>query len=490
MKTTSTGVELLMALDRGAYREAIKRYETSHPSDDPVETIWRAEVSLYLNHLDDARGELDRLPGRLDRDLANRVQIIRAEIAFQDKSLDEAVELVSPAIQSTWETGDHERHLRAILLRARVELRRGNSAEALERLKEPRRLASLLDNDYYAGIIAHCRAFAFYQQANQTQAGHAFTEALHLLARAEGLKWEGMCHTLYGAYLADMGRYEDSLRECEIGERISMEVGHVEDALLARNNAGNTLSMLGRFDEVVERLESLLDWQRSTRSVFAEQAGLMLLSDALCELGRYAEAERAARELVRVSELSGHRLHALTGMMMAAWAAARSSNPDAVTTLESLVGTVDAEGSEYERAEIRLYLADALTSIKPDVAAALCREARRTPATEEAGRLRRLVERVERTLNAGPIRFGPHGELILDPNRGWPEYDFTVETVKRFLIFGAVRESDNNRSEAARKLGLSRSRLHDAWHQLNGEPVRPRREGAGAEVGDEDLSGQ
>lgn len=490
MKTTSTSVEQLTALDRGAYREAIERYETSQPSDDPVETIWRAEVALYLSQFDDARAELDRLPTLLDRDLTNRVRIIRAELAFSEKALDEAVELIGPAIQSTWEAGDHERHMRAILLRARVELRRGNSAEALEQLKEPRRLAAVLGNDYYAGIIAHCRAFAYYQQANQSQAGQAFSEALHLLSRAEGLKWEGMCHTLYGAFLADLGRYEDSLRECELGEQIAIGVGYVEDALTARNNAANVLMMLGKFDEVIERLESLLDWQRTTRSVFAEQSGLMILAEALCELGRYDESEKAAQEVVRVSELAGHRINALTGRMMAGWAGARADRPGAIEALQSLVEVVDTQGTEYECAEVRLYLADALIKTKPDLAIALCQEARKSSATAEAGRLRRILDRIERTLNNGPVRFGPHGELIIDPSKGWPDYDFTLETVKRFLVLGAARASDNNRSEAARKLGLSRSRLHDIWRQLNGEPVRPCREGVSAPSPDEAASRQ
>jgi ATP/maltotriose-dependent transcriptional regulator MalT len=222
MRLTEAGVSLLGALDHGAYRDAIARYESSEPTGDAVDTIWRAEVAVYLGRLDDARVELDRLPATTDRDLANRVQILRAEIAFWDKRLDEARDLVAPVIQSTWEVGDHQGHLRSTLLRARTELRRGNSAEALERLKEPRRLATVLGNDFYAGIIAHCRAFALYNLGDYKSAGHAFAEALRLLKSSEGLRWEMTCRTLHAGFLAEIGRYEDSLSELDHCEQVAL----------------------------------------------------------------------------------------------------------------------------------------------------------------------------------------------------------------------------------------------------------------------------
>ena len=80
MRLTDAGVSLLSALDHGAYKEAIRRYEDSEPSTDAVESVWRAEVAMYLNRLDDARAELARVPVALERDLSNRVQTIRAEI--------------------------------------------------------------------------------------------------------------------------------------------------------------------------------------------------------------------------------------------------------------------------------------------------------------------------------------------------------------------------------------------------------------------------
>ncbi len=210
MKLTGTGVSLLASLDHGAYREAIARFETTGQSDDPVETLWRAEVAIYLDRLDDARAELDGLTDVFDRELANRAQTLRAEIAFWENSLDESRDIIGAVIQSTWESGDHQGHLRATLLRARTELRRGNHAEALERLKEPRRLATVLGNDFFAGIIAHCRAFAHYYLGDYKQAGHAFAEALHLLGTSEGLRWEMTCRTLHASFHSDLGKHEEA----------------------------------------------------------------------------------------------------------------------------------------------------------------------------------------------------------------------------------------------------------------------------------------
>jgi tetratricopeptide (TPR) repeat protein len=480
MKLTGSGVSLLAALDQGAYRDAIARFETSQPTDDAVETIWRAEVMLYLERLDEARAELDRLGTLFDRDLTNRIQTIRAEVAFWDKAIDEARELISPVIQSTWEAGDLQGHLRATLLRGRCELRQGKAAEALDLLKEPRRLATVLGNDYYAGIIAHCRAFGYYYLGEYKQTGHAFAEALHLLKRSEGLRWETSCRILYATYLAEVGRYEDSLAECDHCERASMELGLVKDALLARNSAAGTLFMLKRYDEVVARLEDLLDWERTTQHVYVETRGLITLAAALGELGRFEEAERAASEAVQLARLCGHDLARLDAEIAQTWAAGRMQRPDSASAMERIVEIADADGNEMQKCEARLYAADVLRATKPDVARRYCDEALAFKAVEESAHVRNLFVRVERSLADGPIRLGIKGELIIDPSCGWPEYDQAVETLKRFLVLGAVSQSEGNRAEAARKLGLTRSRLHDLWRQVHGEPPRPLRPRAGA----------
>jgi tetratricopeptide (TPR) repeat protein len=475
MKTTGTGVALLAALDHGAYRDAISRYESSHPTDDPVETIWRAEIALYLNRLDDARAELDRLGGGLDRDLTNRVQTIRAEIAFWDKALDEARELISPVIQSTWEAGDHEGHLRATLLRARIELRRGNQAEALERMKEPRRLATVLGNDYYAGIIAHCRAFAYYFQGEYKQAGQAFAEALHLLHESEGLRWELSCRTMHAGFLAEIGRLDAALAECDDCERVALDLGLVNDALYARNNAAGVLFQLGRFEEAIERLKDLLSWERAAQHVFAEITGLTVLSMALVEVGRFAEAERVASDLVQLGRLMDSEFAQLDGEIIRQWAAGRAGKPEAAEAIQGLIKKADGDGTDLQRCEARLYAADVLRESKPDVAIIYCREARGFTALDESVRTQNLLKRIEQALATGPMHFGVNGELVFDPRDGWPNFDEAVETLRRFLVLGAVRQSGGNRAEAARKLGLTRSRLHDMWRLIHGEPPRPLR---------------
>lgn len=475
----------LAALDRGEYRSALESYESSRPNDNPADTLWRAEIALYLDRLDEARGELERLAQPLDRDLANRARTIQAEIAFYDKALDEAKEIVTPVVQATWEAGDDQGHLRSTLLMARIELRRSKSAEALEKLKEPARLATMLGNDYYLGIISHCRAFALVQLGEYRQAGPVFAEALKLLGKTEGQRWEATCRSLYAGYLADMGRYDDALAECEHVEKMASELGLVVEALWARNNAARTLILLERYEEVVSQLKDTLSWERATRHLFAEVTALQLLAIAQCELGRFDEAERSANESIQLARLASSANEELCATLIAGWAAARAGRAGAVDALKRLLEQVDADGADFHKAELRIYLADALAGTQPDVAAALCAEARRYPAAEESGRFRNQLARIERSLRTGPIRIGPFGELVVDPLRGWPDFDEAVETLKRYLVFGAVESSAGNRSEAARKLNLTRSRLHDLWYQLNGLPARPPRSNADARAGRE-----
>jgi tetratricopeptide (TPR) repeat protein len=476
MRLTGTGVSLLAAIDNGEYREALVRYEGSQRCDDSVEAIWRAEVAVYLDRLDDARTELEGLGGVLDRDLSNRVQTLRAEIAFWDKALDEARELISPVIQSTWEVGDHQGHLRATLLRARIELRHGNYTEALERMKEPRRLATVLGNDFYAGIIAYCRAFAYYYLGDYKQGGHAFAEALHLLKTSEGLRWEMTCRTLHAGFLADLGKYDESLAECDHCERVALDLGLVPQALYARNNAAWTLFILGRYEEVVARLQDLLNWERATKHIYAETLGLQTLAAALGELERFEEAERAAFESAQLARLVENDSAALDAEVIMYWAAGRAGKQDASARLRELIATADERGSDLQRCEARLYTADVLRVSHLDLAAVLCQEARAFASIDDSARIQRLLTRVETSLGAGPIRIGPAGELVFDLRHEWPDYDTAVETLKRFLVLEAVRRSAGNRAEAARKLNLTRSRLHDIWRQLHGEPPRPQRD--------------
>jgi tetratricopeptide (TPR) repeat protein len=475
VKDQGLSLSILTALDQGGYREAIAHYESSEPTGDPVEAVWRAELALYLERLDDVDAELERIDEPLDRDLATRVEIVRAERAFYGGALEEARELVTPIVQSTWESGDDQGYLRALTLLGRIELRRDNLAVALEKLEEPRRLASLLGNDYFAGFIGHCRTLAYIRMGDYRRASQTVAEALPLLQKAEGGRWTASCRNVHGVVLLELARYEDALAEFEEAETASLELGIVSEALFARNNAAFALLLLDRHDEVIARLRDLLNWGRATSHVYPEIYGLMMLSMTFVELGRYAEAERCAQEVIQLARLTSSDAYEMDGELLRNWAAARSGRPEAAETLEQMIAGCDATGTPVHRAEVRLYLADALASSKPDVAAAFCAEARLISATDEDPRLRKLLHRIERSLAEGPVRIGPHGELVFDPRYGYPDYDAAVEALKRFLVFGAVKASEGNRSEAARKLNLTRSRLHDLWHQLNGEPIRPRR---------------
>lgn len=467
-------VSALRALDRGAYREAILRYENSSPSDDPIETIWRAEVALYLERLDDARAELHRLATPLNRNLANRVANIRAELAFYNWALDEAREIVTPVVDWTREAGDDEGYLRASIMLGRIELRRDNAKAALEKLEQPRRLATALGNDYRLGFISHCRALAFYLLGDYKHAGPAMAEAMRLLGQSENGRWEATARNLYGSLLKDLEQFEEALAEFEHAERISLELGIISEALFCRNNAASVLHLMGRYEEVIERITDTLKWERETQFIFAELFTTMILAQAHFELGNYDESERAADELALAAEIAKVPVRVLDGKMMGYRVRARRGDKSAVDALKALVLETSAYG-EYLQAEVRLYLAEALCSTDPVAAASYCSDATRLAATEESAYLRGLLRRIERTLSEGPIRIGPHGELIIDTRLTWPEYDAAIDAVKRHLILGAVEKSDGNRSEAARKLNLTRSRLHDLWHQLHGEPVRPPR---------------
>jgi DNA-binding NtrC family response regulator len=200
------------------------------------------------------------------------------------------------------------------------------------------------------------------------------------------------------------------------------------------------------------------------------------MAASLGELGRLEEAQRVASEAIQLATLADNQTIALQASIVRGWAAIRAGKAEAVAELGRLIDVADASTEEYRKVEARLYLADAIAATQPDRAAALCREARAFAVAEENQRLKTLLSRAEATVGNGPLRIGLRGELIIDLSQGWPDYDAAIEAVKRFLVYEAVGQSSGNRSEAARKLNLSRSRLHDIWRQLHGEPPRPKRD--------------
>lgn len=463
----------LEALDKGAFRDAIARWESVERTNDVVATLWRAEVALYLERVEEALAEIDSLKGRLDGELALRAETIRAEAAFLDDNLDEAERLALPVIDTSSEINDTQGHLRATLLYGRTALRRGDCKEALSRLTAPRVLATVLGNTFYTGIIGHCRAYCYMELSQFETALSAFSDAIRLLKESEGLKWEANCRILRAGLLSELDRSDEALVDCEVGERIGAELGVTSVMLWARNNAAHVRLALGQFQEVIRCLKDSVAWQKETRLVSGELVALQMLSTAQCELGLFDEAIATAQEAVRLASVANRPNSELDGQLLAAWASLKQGDFKAATELQNLLVVCDSIGSEHQRAEARLYLADGLWKKQPAQAQMYADQAAQFAASGNSKRLRKLSERVMHSLNGGPVRLGPNGELIIDCRHQWPDYDETIEVVRRHLIFGAVEASDGNRSEAGRKLGLTRSRLHDLWHQLNGNPIRP-----------------
>jgi len=209
--------------------------------------------------------------------------------------------------------------------------------------------------------------------------------------------------------------------------------------------------------------------------MFAEIVALQLLSIAQCELERYVDAQRTADELIQMSRIANNSLALLGGESIRWWAAGRAGDPQAIYELENLVTRSETEGSEYQLAETQLYLAEIALATRPDLASQMFTAASTLKSTDESVRLRHIAGRVRSRLAEGPVRIGPLGELIIDTRRGLPSFDLSMETVRRFLAMEAVRAANGNRAEAARQLGLSRSRFHDLWLQIHGKPVRPEK---------------
>src|SRR5215470_3957608 len=110
-------------LDRGEYREAIARLAAAPvDADDPASLLWRAEVLLYLDRIDDVAALADAiaapLEGRLAEDsplgaCARRRSLLTAEVAYFRGEYDRATDIAEAVAKAAETAADQQHALRA-----------------------------------------------------------------------------------------------------------------------------------------------------------------------------------------------------------------------------------------------------------------------------------------------------------------------------------------------------------------------------------------
>jgi len=489
--TVTSGAAQLAELDNGRYAAAVQRFgDTIAPGADQdlASQLWYAEVALYLGRVGEALGIVGGIapdfesqlsePGEVGA-LARRSWLITAEADRALGHFESSEQRASAVAEGAGRAGDSVANTRARFVLGSSASARGEHPLALERLAAASRLAEEIGNEYAQGRIAHVRAASLLALGEFSAAERRLGEAVDLLERSENLLNRASAQASYGNLLCDFGRFEEAFEMLKRAERDELPIPSSVDPRLMRLAMSKSLLGLGRYDEAVSRLDGLLELERALANRAGELEALRLLARAELGRGRVDAAEKAATAAASVATLAGTPADVVDARLLAGRVRARMARPGASDELRSVLVEVDDAGDETQKAEARIYLAEALILENPIESALYLAEARALPVVEATPWLGFELGRVERDRLRAPVRVNPDGTLVIDTRLSWPKLKHAREALERYLLDRALDETTGNAAAAGRLIGETRYQMHylkRIFERGEGRPSRARLE--------------
>jgi tetratricopeptide (TPR) repeat protein len=488
-KRTSVPVQtsLLGAVDRGDFTAAID-YANANPATEALDDILlRAEVALYLDHLDEAEEHLSSFPTDSRQPIddpseiggaARRALLVEAGIQYARGRFDTTLELASRAREAARAADDGVLELRSAYDQGRAARRLGRDEEAAVHLAHALSLADALGNEFYAGLIAFNRAQVANDQAVSPEITLDLTmRAISLLERSERLRFHALCQNFYGGLLADLGRIEEALALCAAAEATASRLGLLEDTLRAANNRARALLSLKRYDEAISSLTKLVDWERVTGNGFTEYNALSLLSIAHFAVGRYEESRKCAESALQVARIALVERDVFDAELLLHRALARSATDRKaeIATMRSLRERAEQTGTDIQRLAAAVFLSQLVVEDNPYEARQLCLAARKLPIFTASGWLKIELERVEHDLDNAVVTIDAAGRFVIDLSKGWPNRRKVMDIVDEFLFRHSVGACGGNLSAAGRLIGETPFTMFAMKRAVQGQLVRPSR---------------
>ena len=455
----------LTRLDAGEYAAAVARLRQDAPDDTPEHRLWRAEVLLHEDRLDDARAELAAVV-EWPASIRARAALVEAECDLWDSATVHAEETARAVAMA----GDCSRteYARAVAMLARAAVRRGDYREARERLAEAVPIVSRAGLDHMVAVMANAEGFCRMRLGRDEAAGAGFEFAIGEFRRMRDTRWEAIARSTYGVWLDEVDRTDEAIAQQTEALRLAGKHGYEREAITARHNLAQIYLAAGRVTEAVEMLEVLGSEERSGRYGSVEAHGLCALALASVLQGNTAEVLRVAESALFVAETVGETQMAYEAKMMRAWARAREGDSLSLATLRLM--RADQTATTDQLARLALYLADVVAADRPDEADALYREAAERARGDRT--TENLAALVGRRLRAHPVHVAEPGQLVIDVRRrGFPSRRAAHEALDRFLVAEALRVSALQ-IDAARLLGETKGNFSKLCARL--QPDRGR----------------
>lgn len=465
----------LDVIDRGEWLSALDVERCGQRPEGIEGAIWQAELALYLDRLDEAEVVLDSVADA--GEYAARVELIRAEIALWRGEYEEAIRHADAVHQ--YQPEDIAVVVRVLALDGRIRTARQEYAEGAVRLSTMVIMGELSGQLHQSGIIRHCRAYCYWQIGAHDKALDDFGKAVALFKKTGNVRWEGIAQSAFGMLLVDLGQFDEAREAFFRAEECAKLCDVRRDRFWARNNMAYLDIALGNYQDAVSCLLPLLDEQRAhpTRGR-AEAAMVLNLAFAAARCAEWPTTICASKEAARLGSLLSLRDTRLFGLALEAFAEMSVNTAVNDRRLEDLALEAELMGDSVTQAKILSLLTLALAPVRPLEALGRLHEIRRLDAIPHGDCWAGIVADASEILAKSPIQLTPDGRLIFDRRIEWPNYDQAVETVRRWLIFGAIDAHDGNRAAAGRAIGLTRSRIHDLYHELCGESRRPAKPAA------------
>ncbi len=479
----------LADLDRGRYADAVQHFNTMTapgPDQDLATQLWYGEMALYLGRIEEAAAAVAEIARDFEPQigdsgefgaLARRSWLVAAEADCARGRLAESEARASAVSEGAARGGDAFSNMRARLTLGSVAGGKGEYPLALERLAAASRIAGEIENGYYQGRIAHARSLYLLALGEFSAAERRLGEAVELLERTENLLNRASAQVSYGNLLCDFGRFQEAYEMLTKAERNDLPLATGIDPRLMRLAMAKALLGMGRFDEAVSRLEGLLELERAMGNRAGELEALRLLARAELGRGHIDAAERAATAAAHVATLAGSPGDVIDARLLAGRVRARMGRNGASDDLREVLYDVDESGDDIQRAEARIYLAEALTLENPIESAELIEAARVLPIVEATPWLAFELERVDRDRLRAPVRINPDGTLVVDTRLSWPKLKNAREALERYLLERSLDETTGNAAAAGRLIGETRYQMHylkRIFERGEGRPSRAR----------------
>jgi tetratricopeptide (TPR) repeat protein len=428
--------EELQKLDRGAYRAAVVKFASDRVDDDPAHRVWRAEVLCYLDRLEDARAELEAAP--IPPELAARAALVEAETLLWEGAPD-ACEEAALEVAAAVDVADADR-ARAVALIARADVRRGEYARAVGRIRDARHGVIMAGLAHVAAILDNGEGYARTKAGRDETAIEYLDRAVAAFERMRDPRWTAIALSTRGIWYDDRGRLAEAGADYEQSLRLAGKHGFAREAAIARHNLALTYMSGGDLERAVAVFEEIRDETRGSGNGFAEAHALVSLAFAYLLQGRRREAGRAASSAAELAEISSAALMRAEAEIMLAYLDARDGQASAIARLRHLAATAPTSAQSYRAT---LYLADAIADLDPDEGADLYRRAQQLADADERSTFAGLAPYVERRLAARPVRVADTGVFVVDVRgRNFPDRRAAHAALDRFLIAAALEAAD------------------------------------------------